>query len=117
MSYRIARVPMAMVLRAHTLSETRGFLKALIGPDDRVLGFTAFGVEASELMAVVQTAMLGGLPYTVLRDTIWTYPTAAEGLLGLFANPPAAPASEPLVSTRSVTHGRPMSTAVATAQE
>ena len=42
-------------------------------------------------MAVVQTAMLGGIPYTVLRDTIWTHPTAAEGLLGLFANPPAAP--------------------------
>jgi hypothetical protein len=42
-------------------------------------------------MAVAQTAMLGGIPYTVLRDTIWTHPTAAEGLLGLFANPPAAP--------------------------
>jgi pyruvate/2-oxoglutarate dehydrogenase complex dihydrolipoamide dehydrogenase (E3) component len=115
--YRLARMPMAMILRAHTLSETRGFVKALIGPDDRILGFSAFGVEASELMAVAQTAMLGGLPYTVLRDTIWTHPTAAEGLLGLFANPPAAPAPEPPVSTRSVTHGRPMSTAAVTAQE
>jgi pyruvate/2-oxoglutarate dehydrogenase complex dihydrolipoamide dehydrogenase (E3) component len=95
MSYRLARVPMAMVLRAHALSQTRGFLKALIGPDDRILGFTAFGVEASELMAVVQTAVLGGLPYTALRDTIWTHPTAAEGLLGLFDSPPAAPAPEP----------------------
>src|SRR5262245_15988818 len=89
--YRIARMPMAMVLRTHTLSQTRGFLKALIGADDRILGFTAFGAEASELMAVAQTAMIGGIPYTVLRDTIWTHPTAAEGLLGLFANPPAAP--------------------------
>jgi pyruvate/2-oxoglutarate dehydrogenase complex dihydrolipoamide dehydrogenase (E3) component len=91
-SYRIARMPMAMVLRTHTLSETRGFMKALIGADDRILGFTAFGAEASELMAVAQTAMLGGIPYTVLRDSIWTHPTAAEGLLGLFANPPSAPA-------------------------
>ena len=82
---------MAMVFRAHTLSETRGFVKALIGADDRILGFTAFGAEASELMAVAQTAMLGRLPYTVLRDAIWTHPTAAEGLLGLFANPPTAP--------------------------
>jgi pyruvate/2-oxoglutarate dehydrogenase complex dihydrolipoamide dehydrogenase (E3) component len=90
--YRIARMPMAMVLRTHTLSQTRGFMKALIGADDRILGFTAFGAEASEAMAVVQTAMLGGLPYTALRDAIWTHPTAAEGLLGLFANPPAAPA-------------------------
>jgi pyruvate/2-oxoglutarate dehydrogenase complex dihydrolipoamide dehydrogenase (E3) component len=67
-------------------------MKALIGADDRILGFTAFGAEASELMAVAQTAMVGGIPYTVLRDTIWTHPTAAEGLLGLFATPPSAPA-------------------------
>jgi pyruvate/2-oxoglutarate dehydrogenase complex dihydrolipoamide dehydrogenase (E3) component len=89
--YRIARMPMAMVLRTHTLSQTRGFMKALVGPDDRILGFTAFGAEASELMAVAQTAMVGGIPYTVLGDTIWTHPTAAEGLLGLFASPPSAP--------------------------
>jgi len=98
--YRIARMPMAMVLRTHTLSQTRGFMKALLGADDRILGFTALGAEASELMAVAQTAMLGGIPYTVLRDTIWTHPTAAEGLLGLFGNPPTAPAPEPLVSAK-----------------
>ena len=96
-SYRIARMPMAMVLRTHTLSETRGFVKALIGADDRILGFTAFGAEASELMAVAQTAMLGGIPYTLLRDTIWTHPTAAEGMLGLFASPPLAPGGGPVV--------------------
>jgi pyruvate/2-oxoglutarate dehydrogenase complex dihydrolipoamide dehydrogenase (E3) component len=87
--YRIAHMPMEMVLRTHTLSETRGFMKALIGNDDRILGFTAFGAEASELMAVAQTAMLGGVPYTVLRDAIWTHPTVAEGLIGLFATPPS----------------------------
>jgi hypothetical protein len=43
-------------------------------------------------MAVVQTAMLGGMPYTALRDAIFTHPTTAEGLVGLFANPPSAPA-------------------------
>ena len=89
--YRIARMGMDQVFRALTLSETRGFMKALIGADDRVLGFTALGAEASEVMAVAQTAMLGRIPYTVLRDSIWTHPTAAEGLLGLFASPPAAP--------------------------
>ena len=90
--YRIAKMPMGMVLRAQTLSATRGFVKALIGDDDRILGFTAFGVEGSELMAVVQTAMLGRLPYTALRDAIFTHPTAAEGLIGLFSVPPTAPA-------------------------
>jgi pyruvate/2-oxoglutarate dehydrogenase complex dihydrolipoamide dehydrogenase (E3) component len=115
--YRVAQMPMAQVFRALTLSQTRGFLKALIGADDHILGFTAFGAEASELMAVVQTAMLGGMPYTVLRDAIWTHPTAAEGLLGLFATPPSTPAPEPSVSSHSVHRGRPVGTASATAKE
>src|SRR5262249_20758607 len=54
--YPIARLPMELVLRTRTLSQTRGLMKALIGDDDRILGFTAFGAEASELMAVAQTA-------------------------------------------------------------
>jgi pyruvate/2-oxoglutarate dehydrogenase complex dihydrolipoamide dehydrogenase (E3) component len=87
--YRIARLPMALVLRTRTVSQTRGFMKVLIGADDCILGFTAFGAEASELMVVVQTGMLGHLPHTARRDAIFTHPTAAEGLDGLFANSPS----------------------------
>jgi len=87
---RIAKMPMATVLRTRTLSEHRGFMKMLIDAySDRILGFTAFGVEASEPMSVVQTAMLGKLPYTALRDAIFTHPTMAEGLAVLLANVPA----------------------------
>ena len=66
-------------------------MKALTGADDRILGFTAFGAEASEPIAVVQTAMLRGMPYTALRDAIFTHPTAAEGLPSLFSNTPEPP--------------------------
>jgi NAD(P)-dependent dehydrogenase (short-subunit alcohol dehydrogenase family) len=67
--------------------ETRGLVKMLIdAQSDRILGFAALGVEGSEMMAAVQTAMLGGLPYTVLRDAIFTHPTTAEGLVYLLAN-------------------------------
>ena len=104
--YRISRMPMANVFRARTLSNTRGFMKALIGDDDRILGFTAFGAEASELMAVVQTAMLSSLPYTVLGSAIWTHPTAAEGLLGLFSSPPATPEPKKVATTRIESEGR-----------
>jgi pyruvate/2-oxoglutarate dehydrogenase complex dihydrolipoamide dehydrogenase (E3) component len=90
-SYRLFKHPMSAVLRTRTLSETRGFAKALIGPDDRILGFTVFGAEGSEMMAVVQTAMLGNLPYTALRDAIFTHPTAAEGLVGMFSSSPVNP--------------------------
>ncbi|HEX4266215.1 MAG TPA: FAD-dependent oxidoreductase [Verrucomicrobiae bacterium] len=88
-SYRLAKMPMKSVLRARTLSETRGFLKASIGDDDRILGFTAFGTEAGETAAVVQTAMLGAMPYTAIRDAVFTHPTIAEGLVFLFASVPA----------------------------
>jgi pyruvate/2-oxoglutarate dehydrogenase complex dihydrolipoamide dehydrogenase (E3) component len=85
--YRVVKIPMSEVLRTRTLSEPRGFLKMLIDPrSDLILGFTAFGAEGSELMATVQTAMLGGLPYTLLQDAIFTHPTAAEGLTVLLAN-------------------------------
>ena len=85
--YRLAALPMSAVLRTRTLSEPRGFMKMLIDTgSDRILGFTAFGAEASELMAVVQTAMLGRLPFTLLRDALFTHPTAAEGLTVLLAD-------------------------------
>jgi len=88
--YRLVKLPMAAVLRMLTLSELRGFIKLLIATDsDRILGLTAFGTEASELMAAVQTAMLGGLPYTLLRDAIFAHPTTAEGLNVLLRSVPA----------------------------
>ncbi|HEV8061928.1 MAG TPA: mercuric reductase [Gemmataceae bacterium] len=89
---RIARLPMGAVLRTRTTGEMRGFMKALVDArTDRILGFTMFGPEAGEVIAVVQTAMLAGMPYTGLRDAILAHPTMAEGLNGLFsAVPPAA---------------------------
>ena len=84
--YRLAKLPMAAVLRTGTLGETAGFLKALIAADDRILGFTALGVSAGELLAPVQLAMSAGLPYTALRDLIVTHPTLTEGLMYLFSS-------------------------------
>jgi pyruvate/2-oxoglutarate dehydrogenase complex dihydrolipoamide dehydrogenase (E3) component len=87
--YRQFKIPMMSVLRTRTLSETRGFLKALVEAEgDRILGFTAFGAGAGEVMAVVQVAMSAGLPYTALRDAVLTHPTIAEGLVALFTSTP-----------------------------
>jgi pyruvate/2-oxoglutarate dehydrogenase complex dihydrolipoamide dehydrogenase (E3) component len=87
---RVAKMPIAAVLRTRTTSETRGFMKALVAADgDRILGFMMLGADAGEVMAVVQTAMLAGMPYTGLRDAILAHPTMAEGLGGLFSSVPA----------------------------
>jgi pyruvate/2-oxoglutarate dehydrogenase complex dihydrolipoamide dehydrogenase (E3) component len=90
-TYRLFKIPMeAAVLRTRTLSETRGFLKALVETDgDRILGFTAFGVGAGEIMSSVQIAMIAGLPYTALREAILAHPTLVEGLNPLFASVPS----------------------------
>ena len=89
--YRLFKVPMETNLRAHTLSETRGFVKALVEANgDQILGFTAFGADASEIMATVQVAMIAGLPYTALRDAILTHPTISEGLIPLFSSVPVS---------------------------
>ena len=95
---------MKAVLRTRTLSETRGFPKMLIDEhSNRILGFTAFGNEAGELIAVVQTAILNRASFASLRDAIFTHPTMAEGLTVLLADvdvigqnpiPAQAPASQ-----------------------
>jgi pyruvate/2-oxoglutarate dehydrogenase complex dihydrolipoamide dehydrogenase (E3) component len=78
---------MAAVLRARTTEETRGYMKALVDArSDRIRGFTRFGPEAGEVMAVVQTAMLAGL-----RDANVAHPTVAEGLKSLIAEVPPPP--------------------------
>jgi pyruvate/2-oxoglutarate dehydrogenase complex dihydrolipoamide dehydrogenase (E3) component len=85
--YRLFKVPMEANLRARTLSETRGFLKALVEANgDRILGFTALCVRAGEILASVQVAMIAGLPYTALRDAVLTHPTLVEGLIPLFSS-------------------------------
>jgi pyruvate/2-oxoglutarate dehydrogenase complex dihydrolipoamide dehydrogenase (E3) component len=64
-------------------------MKTLIDArSDRILGFTAFGPEAGELMGTVQLAMLAGLPYTTLRDAMFAHPTMTEGLKALFMSVP-----------------------------
>jgi pyruvate/2-oxoglutarate dehydrogenase complex dihydrolipoamide dehydrogenase (E3) component len=87
--YRLAKIPMTADLRTRTLSETRGFMKVLVdSQSDQILGFTIFGVMAGEVMATVQVAMLGGMPYTALRDAVFTHPTMLEGLIPLFSAVP-----------------------------
>lgn len=97
--YRLATISMGRVRRTVTLSETRGVMKALIGVEsDEILGFTAFGTDAGEMMPVVQTIMLARLPYTAVRDAIFAHPTMAEGLTVLFG---AAPAQSRAYATQS----------------
>ena len=83
---QVAKLPMSVVPRAIETGETRGFMKAVVEADtQQVLGCAILGLEGGEIMTILQVAMMGKLPYTALRDAVFTHPTLAEGLNSLFA--------------------------------
>jgi len=82
---RVAKLPMSAVIRAIETGETRGFMKAVIDADtQQILGATVLGAEGGEIMTIIQVAMMGKLPYTVMANAIFTHPLLAEGLNSLF---------------------------------
>jgi pyruvate/2-oxoglutarate dehydrogenase complex dihydrolipoamide dehydrogenase (E3) component len=86
LNIRVAKIPMSYVARAIEVDETRGFMKAVVDPDTgQILGCAILGVEGGEIAAMLQIAMMGGVPYTTLRDTVFSHPTLSESLNTLFA--------------------------------
>jgi pyruvate/2-oxoglutarate dehydrogenase complex dihydrolipoamide dehydrogenase (E3) component len=84
-SIRVAKLSMANVARGIEFGETRGFMKAIVDVDtNQILGCAILGMEGGEVMSVLQVAMMGKLPYTVIRDGIFAHPTLAESLNNLF---------------------------------
>ena len=83
--YRVARLPMRGVARAQEMSETRGFMKAIVdAKTQQILGCTILGVEGGEIMSMLQIAMMGKLPYPMIKEAIFAHPTLAESLNNLF---------------------------------
>ena len=83
--FRVAKLPFNRVARAIEMDETRGVMKALVdSKTDQIIGAAILGVEGGEIMSAIQIAMMGGLPYTTLRDGIFAHPTLVESLNNLF---------------------------------
>lgn len=85
--HRVAQIPLSSVARAIEVDQTRGMMKAIIADeDDQILGCTIVSPQGGEIMTMIQIAMIGGLPYTRLRDAILAHPTFAESLNSLFSS-------------------------------
>jgi pyruvate/2-oxoglutarate dehydrogenase complex dihydrolipoamide dehydrogenase (E3) component len=83
---RVAKMPMRHVARALEVDEARGFMKAVVdGDTGQILGCAILGIEGGEIMAMLQIAMMGKVPYTVLTEGVFAHPTLAESLNNLFA--------------------------------
>ncbi|MGA9185330.1 MAG: mercuric reductase [Candidatus Acidiferrales bacterium] len=84
-AFRVAKMPMSYVARAQEVDETRGFIKALVdAATGQILGAAVLGIEGGEMMSQLQLAMMGRLPYTVLKDAVFAHPTLAESFNNLF---------------------------------
>lgn len=84
-NYVVATLPAASIPRTKINKQPNGLLKALVDPETKeILGCTIFSEESSEMINIVRVAMEANLPYTFLRDNIFTHPTMSEGLNDLF---------------------------------
>ena len=85
--FHVAKMPMSHVARALEVDEARGFMKALLDANTgEILGCAVLGIEGGEIMTMMQIAMMGRIPYTALRDAVFSHPTLAESLNNLFAS-------------------------------
>ena len=79
--YRLFKLPVAAIPKARVLQETQGIFKILVAKDsDAILGATIYAAESHELINLLALAMKAELPYTLLRDQIYTHPTMSEAL-------------------------------------
>ncbi len=82
---KVAKMPMNYVARALEVDESRGFMKVIVDAStSQILGCAVLGIEGGEIMAMLQIAMMGKLPYTVLQNAVFAHPTLAEALNNLF---------------------------------
>lgn len=83
---KVAKMPAAAIPKAQVMRQTTGLLKAVVdAKTGMILGASLFCAESHEMINIIKLAMDFNLPYTVLRDRIYTHPTMTETLNVLFA--------------------------------
>lgn len=82
---KVAKLPAMAIPKAKIIGNQVGFYKVLVdASNNQIVGATLFAEEAHEVINIIATAMNANLPYTVLRDQIFTHPTMAEALNDVF---------------------------------
>jgi pyruvate/2-oxoglutarate dehydrogenase complex dihydrolipoamide dehydrogenase (E3) component len=82
---RVAKMAATSIARALESDESRGLLKIVVDAEtEQILGAAMMTVDGGEMASMVQIAMMGKLPYTALRDAIWSHPTWSEALNNVF---------------------------------
>ncbi|MEB5756189.1 reactive chlorine resistance oxidoreductase RclA [Citrobacter cronae] len=85
-SVQVVTLPVAAIPRARVMDDTRGVLKAVVDSETKqILGVSLLCVDSHEMINIIKTVMDAGLPYTTLRDQIFTHPSMSESLNDLFS--------------------------------
>lgn len=79
--YKLFKLAATSIPKAKVIGNTRGMYKILVNPDtEEILGATIYSEESYEVINLITLAMKAKLPYTMLRDQIYTHPTMTEAL-------------------------------------
>lgn len=79
--YKLFKLAATSIPKAKVIGNTRGMYKILVNPDtEEILGATIYGEESYEVINLIALVMKAKLPYTMLRDQIYTHPTMSEAL-------------------------------------
>lgn len=82
---KVGKLMAAAIPKAQVTGQVSGLLKVVIDEETGlILGAHLFCDESHEMINLVKLAMDAKLPYTVLRDTIYTHPTMSESFNDLF---------------------------------
>lgn len=79
--YKLFKLAATSIPKAKVIGNTRGMYKILVDPEtEEILGATIYSEESYEVINLITLAMKAKLPYTMLRDQIYTHPTMTEAL-------------------------------------
>ena len=85
LKFRVVSLPVAAIPKARVMNDTRGVIKILVDDRQRILGAALLCLDSHEIINILKLAMDADLPYTTLRDQIFTHPSMSESLNDLLS--------------------------------
>lgn len=83
--YKANTLMCAAMPRCHVNGDTKGLFKVIVDKNTKlILGATLFSRNSEEIINIIKMAMDNNIPYTYIKDQIFTHPTISENLNDVF---------------------------------
>ncbi|TDE15374.1 mercuric reductase [Dyadobacter psychrotolerans] len=81
----IPSMPNSSVARSIETGDERGMIKAVVdAKTGKILGASVLAEQGGEIVSILQMAMMGGITYEQIMESVFAHPTYAESLNNLF---------------------------------